>query len=165
VRAPITTTTPLHLLSLSPPTFCNLKKRYSFPPSFARPWRFPCAHTLNSGFQVAVLLNNAAVAIKGDSFDGVGLIKPVKGEIEQNRAFDHCGQRAIQRWRDRNQDGCVVEVCAVRCLCIRVTREIHPLRLGFLCRLDTRLDSWKTVMDVNLFGYVTAFCGSCHSNQ
>lgn len=67
----------------------------------------------------------------------VRLIKLIKGEIEQNRAFDHCGQRAIQRWRDRDQDGCVVEVCAVRCPCIRIAGEIHPLRLGFLCRRDT----------------------------
>ena len=48
---------------------------------------------LISGFQVAVLLNNAGVKIQGDSFDG--------------------------------------------------------------------LNNWKTVMDVNLFGYVTALCGSC----
>jgi len=91
-RAPITTT----------------KERYFLSPSFAQPWHFPCAHTLNSGFQVAVLL----------------------------------------------------KVCVVRCPCIRVTREIHPLRLGFLCRRDTRLDNWKTVMDVNLFGTSLRFAGA-----
>ena len=67
----------------------------------------------------------------------VRLVKLVKGEIEQNRAFDHGGQRAIKRWRDRDQDGCVVEVCAVSCPCVRVAGEIYPVRLGFLCCRDT----------------------------
>lgn len=66
------------------------------------------------------------------------LIKLVEGKVEQDRAFDRRGQRAIQRRRDRDQDGRVVEVRAVRCPCVRVATEIHAARLGLLCRWDTR---------------------------
>jgi len=60
-------------------------------------------------------------------------IKLIEREIEQNRAFDYFGQRAIQRRRDRDQDGCFVEVCAIGCPCVRISTEIYATRLRLLC--------------------------------
>ena len=65
------------------------------------------------------------------------LVKLEKREIEQDRAFDHFGQRAIERGRDRYQDGCFVEVSAIGCPCVRIATEIYATRLGLFCCGDT----------------------------
>lgn len=63
--------------------------------------------------------------------------KLVEREIEQNRALDYLGQRAVQRRRDRDQDGRIVEVRAVRFPRGRIAAEIHAARLGLLRCWDT----------------------------
>ena len=65
------------------------------------------------------------------------LVKLVERKIEQNHAFDHLGQRAVQRRRDRDQDGRIVEVRAVCFPCVRIATEIHAACLGLLGCWDT----------------------------
>ncbi len=62
---------------------------------------------------------------------------PVERKIEQNCAFEHFGQRAIQCGWDRDQDGCFIEVSAIGCPCVHIATEIYMTRLGLFCCRDT----------------------------